>query len=67
MNEALKHQILQMILGFVLVTSYLLKIFSDVFIEPLDSVLQQELDNYQWAPLAVKALYISPVTLCRLC
>lgn len=46
MNEALKHQILQMTFGFVLVTSYLLKILSDVFREPFDSVLQQVLDIY---------------------
>lgn len=46
MNEALKHQILQMTLGFVLVTSYLLNIFSDVFRERVDSVLQQMLDTY---------------------
>lgn len=46
MNESLKHQILQMPLGFVLVISYLLRILSDVFREPFDSVLQQVLGVY---------------------
>lgn len=35
-----------MTLGFVLVTSYLLKTFSDVFREPFNSLLQRVLDIY---------------------